>query len=390
MNKKLLTLAVAAAMAAPTASHAVKYKLSGQINRAMVAQDDGVNSDIQFIDNNSSGTRWRMKGSEDVGNGTKVGFNWEWQAQSNKAGGAIGASDSDLGFSQDLRKAEVWFSAGWGKVSFGQGDGAGNGTTETDLSDTWNVNYYGRTSFAGAVAWRCSTPGVGGCTAGGTLPAGSPTFALDPKTGLVTSSTAALTHGDTFSEYDAFSRYDRIRYDTPSLGPVTLSVSAGQNNLYEGAARWSQGLGGGQISAGLFYGQDVGGGTAKRYGGSVAYLFSFGLNLLAVYSENEANVPGGVSVTTSKTWYGKVGYKWGNNAVSLGYGESKDANQDLVTATSSGWNDKGFNVGFNHNLPKAKVDLYAGYHFNQLDTPTTVASVDDIQAFVLGTKLKFD
>ena len=360
MNKKMLTMAVAAALAAPTVSHAVKYKLSGQINRAMTVMDDGINSDVQFIDNSSSGTRWRMKGSEDIGNGNKVGFNWEWQAQSNKAGGPIGSPDT--GFAQDLRKAEVWFSGSWGKFSFGQGDGAGNGTTEHDLSDTWNVNYSGRTSFAGSVAWRT---GAGAeITAGGTTAAGAG---------------AGLTHGATFSAYDAFSRYDRIRYDSPALGPVTLSVSAGQTDKYEGAARWSQGLGGGQISAGLFYGKWNGGGVKARYGGSVAYLFSFGTNLLVSFGGNEPTASGSPK---AKTWYFKAGHKWGNNAVSLGYGESEDV--------VDGFNDKGFNIGFNHNIPKAKVDLYAGYHFNQLDTPTTVASVDDIQAFVIGTKLKFD
>jgi predicted porin len=362
MNKKMLTLAVAAALTTPTISHAVKYKLSGQINRAAVAVTDGDRSDIQFIDNSSSGTRWRMKGSEDIGGGNKVGFNWEWQAQSNPAGSPIGSGDQP-GFRQDLRKAEVWFSGSWGKINFGQGDGAGNGTTETDLSDTWNVAYSGRTSFGGAVAWR---------TGGGSTIAGG------------------ATHGNTFSAWDAFSRYDRVRYDTPALGPVTIALSAGQADKYEGAVRWGQGLGGGQISAAAFYGQNNGGGVANRYGGSIAYLFSFGLNLLATYSENEVDVPAGTSATRSKTWYGKIGYKWGNNAVSFGYGQSKDASQALVTANGSGWNDKGFNVGFNHNIPKAKVDLYAGYHFNQLDTPTTVASVDDIQAIVVGTKLKFD
>ncbi len=361
MNKKMLTLAVAAAMAAPTVSHAVKYKLSGQINRAMTVMDDGQNSDVQFIDNSSSGTRWRMKGSEDIGNGQKVGFNWEWQAQSNKAGGPIHSPDT--GFAQDLRKAEVWFSGGWGKFSFGQGDGAGNGTTETDLSDTWNVAYSGRTSFGGSVAWR--TGSGAGITAGG----------------ATTASTAAgaLTHGSTFSAYDAFSRYDRVRYDSPALGPVTLSVSAGQTDKYEGAVRWSQGLGGGQISAGLFYGKWNGGGVKNRYGGSVAYLFSFGTNILVAYGHNEPSASGSAK---ADTWYFKVGQKWGNNAASIGYGEAKD--------TVDGFKDKGFNIGFNHNIPKAKVDLYAGYHFNQLDTPTTVASVDDIQAFVIGTKLKFD
>ena len=362
MNKKMLTLAVAAALTTPTIAHAVKYKLSGQINRAAVAVTDGDRSDIQFIDNSSSGTRWRMNGSEDIGAGNKVGFNWEWQAQSNPAGSPIGSGDQP-GFRQDLRKAEVWFSGGWGKVSLGQGDGAGNGATEHDLSDTWNVAYSGRTSFGGAVAWRTG--------AGNTIAAGA-------------------THGDTFSAWDAFSRYDRVRYDTPALGPVTIALSAGQADKYEGAVRWGQGLGGGQISAAAFYGQDNGNNVANRYGGSIAYLFSFGLNLLATYSENEVDVPAGTSATRSKTWYGKIGYKWGNNAVSFGYGESKDADQALVTANGSGWNDKGFNVGFNHNIPKAKVDLYAGYHFNQLDTPTTVASVDDIQAIVVGTKLKFD
>ena len=41
------------------------------------------------------------------------------------------------------------------------------------------------------------------------------------------------------------------------------------------------------------------------------------------------------------------------------------------------------------NIPKAKVDLYAGVHGNQLDTPGA-ASVDDIYAVVVGTKLKLD
>ncbi len=75
MNKKLLAVAVSSALAAPMAAHAVKYKLSGQINRAAVYQNDGNRSDVQFIDNVSSGTRWRLTGSEDIGNGMKVGFN---------------------------------------------------------------------------------------------------------------------------------------------------------------------------------------------------------------------------------------------------------------------------------------------------------------------------
>jgi len=356
MNKKLIAVAVSSALAAPMAAHAVKYKLSGQVNRAMVFTDDGEGTDVQFVDNGSSGTRWRMKGSEDIGNGMKVGFNWEWQRQSNgSSGNAIGSGDT--GDSNTMRKAEVWFSGGWGKVSLGQGDGAGNGSVEVDLSDTWNVAYVGRDSFGGGIAWRTSS---GGTIAGG------------------------LTHGETFSSFDAFGRYDRIRYDSPSLGPITLSVSAGQADKYEGAARWSQGLGGGQISAGLFYGKQnattTGGvGVKNRYGGSASYLFSFGTNLMVAYAENEPDAAGS---TKAKNWYLKVGHKWGNNAVSVSYGESKD----VVV----GFTDKGFQIGFNHNIPKAKVDLYAGIQGNTLDVPTGVSDVEDIYTVIVGTKLKFD
>jgi predicted porin len=374
MNKKVLAVAVSSALAAPMAAHAVKYKLSGQINRAAVYQDDGQSTDVQFTDNISSGTRWRLVGSEDIGNGMKVGFNWEWQNSQNPGGAPI--KSGDFGEAETMRKAEVWFSGNWGKVSLGQGDGAGNGTTEVDLSDTWNVAYTGRSSFGGAVQWR--TGGGSGISAGGATVAQA----------------AGVTHGSTFSHYDAFSRYDRVRYDSPALGPVTIAVSAGQSSLYEGAVRWSQGLGGGQISAGVFYGQrngNPGGGIDNRYGGSIAYLFSFGTSLQAEYSQSEPDAPApGVNVNTGKNWYIKVGHKWGNNAVSIGYGESKDSTAIAGGVGPSGWNDKGFNIGFNHNIPKAKVDLYAGIAGNQLDTPSGFPSVDDIYTFTVGTKLKFD
>ena len=83
MNKKLLTVAIAGAMATPMAAQAVKYKLSGQVNRAIVFQDDGTDSQIRNVDSISSGTRFRLRGSEDLGNGTQVGFYWEMQTSSN-------------------------------------------------------------------------------------------------------------------------------------------------------------------------------------------------------------------------------------------------------------------------------------------------------------------
>lgn len=356
MNKKALAVAVAGALATPMAAHAVKYKLSGQVNRAMVYENDGSNSDIQFVDNISSGTRWRLTGSEDIGNGMKVGFTWEWQNSQNPSSpGAPVGTPGDFGEAETMRKAEIWFNGAWGKLTLGQGAGAGDGLTEIDLSSTWNVAYTARASFGGAILWRT---GAGGTIAGG------------------------LTHGATFAQFDAFGRYDRIRYDSPALGPVTLSVSGGARDKYEGAARWSQDLGGGQISAGLFYGQYKNGGIDNRYGGSIAYLFSFGTNLMFVYAENDPVAVAPATSTKGKNFFLKIGQNWGNNSASISYGESKD-----ITV---GYTDKGYQLAFNHNLPKAKVDLYAGFQQNSLDVPSGVSGVDDIYTLALGTKLQFD
>jgi predicted porin len=350
MNKKAIAVAVSGALVAPMAAHAVKYKLSGQVNRAIQWRDDGQATGTQFVDNGASGTRWRMTGSEDIGNGMKVGFNWEWQNSSNGSGsGSVkGAAGGD---GQAMRKAEVWFSGRWGKLSVGQGDGAGNGTTEMDLTSTWNAAAtVTRSSFTGGLAWRTS--------GGGSL---------------------AQTQGDTGEYFDAFSRYDRVRYDTPALGPVTISGSVGDDSKWEIAARASSGIAGGQLSAGLWYGASTA--LKSGVGGSAAYLFSQGTSIMFSASSVERKVPAGVSVDDPLSYYVKVGHNWGNNSVSVGYGETKDA--------VPGFKDSGFNVGFNHNIPKAKVDVYASAGMNSLDAPAGV-SAEDMTFFVVGSRLAFD
>jgi predicted porin len=350
VNKKLVAVAVSGALVAPFTAHAVKYKLSGQVNRAVVFVDDGIGSGTQFVDNTTSGTRWRMVGSEDIGNGMKVGFNWEWQNSSNPSSTASVKGPAG-GDAQSLRKAEIWFNGGWGKLTVGQGDGAGNGTTEIDLSDAWNAAYYQRQSIGGGAAWRTD--------AGGTIPSG----------------TGSLLRVDTTNGFDAFSRYDRVRYDTPRLGPVTLAASAGQDSLWEVAARASPGLGGGELSAGLFYGESTA--AKSRYGGSASYLLSQGTNITIAGAINDPK-----GAVEASNWYVKLGHKWGNNAVVVAYGRTVDF--------TPGFTDDGIQVAFNHNIPKAKVDVYAGFNYNTLDVPAGALSAKDISAFVLGTKLKFD
>lgn len=374
MKRKALSLAVSAALAAPITAHAVKYKLSGQVNRVIAFQDDGVASDTQFLDNGITGTRWRILGSQDIGNGIKVGFNWEWQASPNPSTGAViksGDFGAVRGFTPDLRKAEVWFTGKWGKVSLGKGDGAGKNIVKIDLSGTDNVNWSDRASFGSAIAWR--TGGGANVTSDGATQAHGTGGAA-----------GSLTFGDTFDVWDSFGRNNRLRYDSPSLGPVTFSASVGQNELWDTALRGRSGLAGGQLSAGLFYGKNS---TSKgRVGGGVSYLFSQGTNItFSAASNDPKNKVAGQK--NALTWYVKLGHKWGNNAISAAYGKSEDV---AVNALGQGFEDSGWQIGYNYNIPRAKVDVYAGYQSDELKTPAATPSVKDISVFIVGSRIKFD
>lgn len=358
MRISALPLAVAAAMSTPTASQAVTYKLSGQVNRAIVLQDDGIDSSVRNVDAESSGTRFRLKGSEDLGEGMKVGFYWEMQTssvpsdQQNPQGPDVNANGvSDGG---QLRQANVWFSGHWGKLTLGQQAGAGDGATEVDLSGTTTSLYHGRTSFTGGMQWRTS----GGATIAG-----------------------GLTAGNTYSDYDAFSRYDAIRYDSPTFGPVVLSASIGNDDRWEIAGRLNTGIAGGNLSTALFYGQDHGLTTTNnsRYGGSASYLFSQGTNVTVAYGRQEQDVSAGVD---SDALTLKLGHKWGNHAVAGLYSVAEDVVR--------GYEDTAYGIAYNLKLPKVGADIYAAYMHVELDTPAGIPSVEDHDVVIFGARVRFD
>ena len=380
MNKKLLTVAIAGAMAAPMSAQAVKYKLSGQVNRAMVFMDDGVQSDIRSVDNIASGTRFRLRGSEDMGNGMKVGFYWELQTSSNPGSAARPDQNSDgSGNTNNIRQANVWFSGNWGKLSLGQLDGAANGASEADLSGVAISGVYsGRTSFTGGMGWRTSRGGYLLSNGTASAPAQSrPAGVLDGS--------------NTASNFDGFSRYDGVRYDSPALGPVTLSVSMGNDNKWDAAARVNTALGGGQLSGALFYGEndqseDGDGGIDGRYGGSLSYLFSQGTNVTFAYAINENEVAG---ADDESNWNIKIGHKWGPHAVAAQYGITDDLGL-------SGNEDTGYSVGYVYSMKKVNTELYASYMHQELDldagqNPGLLGvSVEDIDLFVVGARVKFN
>jgi predicted porin len=345
MNKKILAVAIASAVAVPMVAQAVEYKISGHVNRMIRYADNDNGSDVQHVDNGASATRFRIQGSEDIGNGMKAGVYIETGVASNSSSliniKANDAAATDTAF--NIRHSALFFSGNWGKVTMGHTSDAQDGTSFADLSNTWLVNEYSSAELAGGVNF------------GGT------------GTGTTISSA--------FSSFDG-GRRDVVRYDSPALGPVTVAVSIANNSRWSIGAFSNTSLGGGELSANIGY-TDLGGTSTTRddqFSMSASYLFSQGTSITGGYGQADATASGAAD---PDSFYVKLGHQWGSHAVSVHYSETHDLSARNEDNTMWG-------LGWVYTMRK-DIEVYAGYNNYDLDR----AGAEDVDVFVVGSRVKF-
>jgi len=339
---KMALIVIASSLLLTPAAQAFEAKISGQVSRMVVLPDDAVGDEIQYQDIGFSGSRFRFTGSEEMDNGIKVGFRFEIQARNNNAG-TNGAQLGQNGDNQDNRYQDVYFSGGFGKISFGKGDGASNGSTEVDMSGT---------SLASAAPLQDNWGGYA-ITPGGQK--WSTVYALD----------------------DGLSRQNRVRYDTPNASGFSLAVSINQGNASEVAVRYKGDILGGKFGAAIFTatsndvsavldGDDL-------FGGSASLLLNSGLNFTVAISERDLEATG---VTREATFL-KVGYKTGKHAFAVDVGDS-DGNVA---------GEEGETFGFTYAFfPHPGVELFA--MVRELDS-SGVALSESVDLIAFGTRVKF-
>jgi predicted porin len=326
--------------------YAVSFKISGQVNRAVEFVDNGANSDWFHVDNDNSSTRFRFVGSEEISYGMSAGIVWENEFQSTPSNEIDVGDNGDGNSDFKERKMEAYFSGSWGKATIGQGDGAANGTSEVDLSGTSVVTYAGVNDMAGGVNF------------------------------IDSSGTTITTIGSTRSQFDGLSRNDRLRYDSPKLGPVTLSASATNGDAWELAARLATEMDGiGKVAAAIGYidGQDRA--AYDQLGGSVSFLHDLGINLTLSYGIRDFDNRS----QDAENYYVKLGYILGKHAISVEWGQTDDL--AMVGDESSS-----YGAGYVFNIHNG-IELYAGYRLYDLDR--SGVSAEDVTVFMAGTRVKF-
>ncbi|WP_342078510.1 porin [Yoonia sp. SS1-5] len=338
----------------------INLKLSGQVNRGVLFVDDGTDNSTLFVDNDNSSTRFRLTGDADINEDWRAGFNIEIQAESNSTAN-VSQTDPNPSSSDFLseRKLEAYIeSDSFGRLTFGQGDTASNNTSEVDLSGTTVVGYSGVEDTAGGVQFRDSDGAFIGTTV-----------------------------GDAFTNLDGLSRRDRLRYDTPSFGGLTLSASVGADaedadeTFYDVAAAYKGDFGGVQVAGALAYAaQTVGGADQEIINGSFSALHDSGFSLTLAGGNQETD-----GVADDVTFgYVKAGYQ----ADFTSLGKTAFAVDYAVNENVLGLDDESTSYGVLavQNIDSVGTELYAGIRNYEVEG---IGDVEDVTVILAGARVRF-
>ena len=334
MKPKVLTVAIAGALAAPMAAQAVDFEISGHLNRALFITDTDSSTSAKEADNGSSGSRIRVKGSGGMMDGGSAGVLLEY--------GAVSVWKDTTGEGEDekttkttgltLRYADVWFSGGYGKVSIGHGDDAGEGSVYSDKSGVTGIGHGQATGDASSdvTDYYSSLDGGGG-------------------------------------------RNGRIRYDTPTVGPVSAAVSVGNDDELSVGVSLSQSFG--DTSFGAKVGTTQSPGDNGTISASAGVKLPSGLTVSGAWGSQEGDA------ADPSLFQAMVGYVVGDTSVAVSWFASSDFVNDGSEGTALG-------IGVNHNLPQIGANVYAAAQNYAADDNTAGIDTDET-VIMIGARIKF-
>jgi len=333
----------------------VKLAISGQVNRAVNLIDDGKNTDLYFVDNDTSNTRVRFVGTAKATDDLTLGSRLEFAVTSNESGD-VSQDNEDTGDFFNTRWADLTLtSKRYGKLWLGRGDTASNNTAEVDLSKVDVLAYSSVADPAGGMLFRESGGG---------------------------NSLTTVSVANAFNNRDGLSRRDRLRYDTPTFWGFHLAGSAVSDQRYDASLWWSGQGYGFQAAAAAAVADPNNDSTDLQYDGSFSVLHEgTGLNLTMSAGLLDRDDEGDPT-----NFYIKGG--WLTRFFSVGqtrFGVDYARSLNLPTGR-----DDGYSVGVAavQQFENFGTELYLGYRLYSLDRDVA-PSVEDMNVGTVGARVKF-
>ncbi|MBM7454614.1 outer membrane murein-binding lipoprotein Lpp [Oceanisphaera litoralis] len=327
----------------------IRVSVSGHVNRALLVVDDGEETDLYHVDNDSSSTRLRVIGEGDVNSELTVGTAIEVQLESNSSFSVSQDNESPSGDSISDRRLEVYFDHDrLGKLWMGKGWTASEDSSEMDLSGTALVGYSSTADIAGGIKFR---DGAGNLS--------------------------ATRVGDVFINLDGLGRRNRLRYDTPSMGGMKLAASAVEDSAWDTALTYAAEHSMGTMAAAVAYSDQQN--NSGQINGSASFLHNSGVSVTLAAGERDSGA------LDPNFVYGKLGYQnqWfdaGKTAFSADYHVANHAQVRSDKARSVG-------VQMVQNVDHWATELYVGYR--NYDLERAGDNLDDADALIAGARIKF-
>ncbi len=329
--KKLIAAAVAAAVIAPLSVMASGPVMYGKIQMSVNYLDNGGSNSAGTKYNesslNSNHSRIGIKGSEDLGNGMKVGYLIEWGVDMDGDGSKAGGGGDTSGLSE--RNRAVTLSGAWGTALAGKWDtplktiGRKVDLFPERLGDNRNMNTRAVLDARTANTLAYVTPNMGGFSS--TI---AYVFDVSPEDGMDDSD------GDAFSINGIYNN-----------GPLLLALA------YESIS---------EDAFGLFSSEDQ---EVWRLAGSYAFG---GIKMLASYTD----ISDGFGVNNNDFYIWTLGssYSFGNNTVKLQFNGRDDGDfsdnfhhdtpiEDRIEDEGAAW---GWAIGLDHAMSK-RTTVYVEY-----------------------------
>jgi hypothetical protein len=256
----------------------------------------------------------------------------------------------------------------YGKFWFGRGFMSSFLAVEADKSETWRYNLLSPGNSFGGMKF------------------------IDARE----NSLSDITVNFVFLDVEAFSFRDRVRYDSPSLGGLQASASAGSGDSGDITLRFNGTLGEVDLFAG-------GSWQTNPIVGRLDERVDIGIGLFHVPTGLNLSF-GGVRQEFKRDFYQQFGrtdgdnsgwvlrggirrnwFKYGETRIALDYSTSDDVLYESDEAESYG-------LFMGQMFDSLDLELYAGYRFYSYDAGPNSGGIvlEDLSAFTFGTRIGFD
>ena len=368
----------------------VSLQVYGQVNKALLFWDDGVDSDVYVTDNDYSGSRIGFTGKAGMRPGWTAGFLIELDIQdaasdkvSNGTSNAGTATFDDPADEILIRYSNVYIeSEQLGRITLGQGSTAADGVNEVVLGNSMRNS---------------------------DLQHGSDMEVRISSTGDL----SGIRLDFIASNLDS-SRDDVIRYDSPSIYGFILSASWGDDDYADIALRFKKEWNSVRIAAAVAYQWDGTGdnalisdrtanGDGEVLSGSIS-LMHIPTGLYASFAAGQIEVEdvGGDGIDNEASfWYLQLGLErkflpYGSTTIYGEYGVYDDVLSifdggagatDIAGSEAERWG-----VGIVQKFDSAALELYAQaafWSFEAVQNNGVSFGLEDLSTIMVGSRIKF-